>query len=529
LRIHVRGIGTIRTNPYRESVETLIAAPAAAPEEEIETPPRTEEDERQTIVSSRSVRSEQFAQTIVLAILFAAPALMCVHAACVHDLDIWWHLRTGEWILQHHAVPRVDPFSGPLVGQPWMAYSWLFSLVVVKLFQWLGLVGIVTYSAGMILSITVAMYHLVRRLQGDFTLAVLLTFVALYGMGHLYTPRPWLFTILFFVLELDILMHARRTGRLAELAWLPVIFALWANVHIQFVDGLFVLGLAFAEALLARRSSSIQTRIKPAWLGCALLASTLATLLNPYGWHIYGVAHDLATQGGALNKVSELQAIPFRDPGDFVILVLALGSAAALAWHRRLAFFEISLLAFAAVLSFRSQRDAWLMASVGTAILASAFVGREKSAVRLPRVAPRLALIGAGLMVLVGFRAMHVSNETLHVQVAENLPVRAVEIVRERGYSGPVYSNFNWGGYLIWDLRAPVNIDGRQNLYGDKRIDRSVGTWNAEREWASDEQLFSAGVVIGPVAAPLTQVLRTDRRFQLAYEDKVAVVFLARK
>jgi len=470
---------------------------------------------------------------MLLALLFAVPALMCVRGASVIDPDVWWHLRAGEWLLQHHAVPTVDAFSGPLAGKPWLDYSWLFELVVVKLFERLGLVGVLAYSTAMILAITVALYHLVRRLQADFSLAVLLTFVAGYGMAHLYTPRPWLFTILFFVLELDILMGARRTGRARELLWLPVIFALWANLHIQFVDGLFVMGIALMESLLALRGGGGQTRIRPVWMAGALLASALATLLNPYGWRIYSVAIDLATQGGALNKVSELQAIPFRDLSHFLILALAMGSAAALAWQRRFLPFESGLLAFAAVLSFRSQRDVWLIATVAAAILASTITGREKAAVRMPRLATALAVMVAALAVVAGFRAMHVNNDRLEAQVAASLPARAVEVIREKGYAaspnGPLYNDFNWGGYLVWALRVPVSIDGRQNLYGDQRIDRSVATWSAEPDWASDAQLMSAGVVIGPVKAPLTQVLRTDPRFQLVFEDKIAAVFVARK
>jgi hypothetical protein len=75
----------------------------------------------------------------------------------------------------------------------------------------------------------------------------------------------------------------------------------------------------------------------------------------------------------------------------------------------------------------------------------------------------------------------------------------------------------------------PVSIDGRAAFYGDQRIDRSIATWNAQPDWASDEQLRSARLVIGPVTAPLTQVLRLDPRFQLVYEDKVAAVFIARR
>ena len=478
---------------------------------------------------STNGRAEQVAQTMVLAVLFAVPALMCAHAACVIDPDIWWHLRTGEWILAHHAVPRVDLYSAELAGRSWLAYSWVFELVVGKLFDWLGLAGIATYTSAMILAITVALFHMVRRLQGDFSLAVLLTFAACFSMGHLYTPRPWLFTILFFVLEMDILIEARKTGRARELLWLPVIFALWANVHIEFVDGLLVLGLAWVEAEAARWWSAAETRVRPAWMRAMLAASVLATLANPFGWRIYSTAYDLATQGGALNKVSELQAIPFRGAVDFTVLVLALGSAAALAWRRRFVLFETALLAFAAVLAFRSQRDVWVMAAVGAMILASTIAGSEKAATRLPKLGGAAAALAAVLIVTAGFGAMRVNDAQLETQLAKNLPVDAVKAMRAKGYPGPLYNDYTWGGYLIWALRMPVSIDGRQNLYGDQRIDRSVATWNAEPDWATDAQLMKAGVVIGPVKAPLNQVLRMDSRFQLVYEDKVAAVFVARR
>jgi hypothetical protein len=381
----------------------------------------------------------------------------------------------------------------------------------------------------MILAITVAMFHLVRRLLGSFPRAALLSFASVFCMVHLYTPRPWLFTILLFLLEMDILMQARKSGRLRELLWLPAIFAMWANVHIEFVDGLFVLGLAWAETLAAGWGLGEKTRIRPKGMGLALAASLLATLVNPYGWRIYQAAYELATQAGALNKVTELQSIPFRNAADFMVLLLAMGSAGALAWQRRLLPFETALLGFAAVLAFRSQRDVWVMAVAGAAILASMIASSEKKAVRLPKMGAALAVAMAVLAVAMGFSRMHVNNARLEGDVAKNLPVQAVEAVKAKGYAGPLYNDFNWGGYLIWALRVPVSIDGRQNLYGDQRMDRSIATWSAQPDWASDAQLTQAGLVIGPVKAPLTQALRMDPRFQLAYEDQVAAVFVARR
>jgi hypothetical protein len=509
-------------------VATLIVSPTPA-EEALGTRPETSMHPDDALIpGTQNSKATRYANVIVLAILFAAPALMSIHAACVADPDIWWHLRVGEWIVQHHAVSRVELFSGPFMGKPWLAYSWLFELLVVKLFYHLGLAGIVAYTGCMVLAITAAVWHMVRRLQGDMTLGVLLSFLAIFCCQHLYTPRPWLFSILLFVLELDILMQVRRTGKLRELAWLPLIFALWANTHIEFVYGLAILGLAWAESIAGRWWTSGRVQVRPRWMGCALFASLLATLVNPFGWGIYKVVYDLVTQGGGLKQVSEMQAIPFRDPLDFLVLILALASVAMLAWRRRFPIFETGLLAIACFLSFRSQRDEWTVAVVAAAILAS-HIKTRRPAVLLPRFATGFALIAATLALWTGFRLMHVNETRLKTQVADVMPVQAVDFIRARGYAGPLYNDFNWGGYLIWALRMPVSIDGRTNLYGNERMDRSIATWNAEPDWASDEQLKSAGLVIGSVKSPLTQVLRISPQFKLVYEDKIAAVFIPQR
>jgi hypothetical protein len=104
-----------------------------------------------------------------------------------------------------------------------------------------------------------------------------------------------------------------------------------------------------------------------------------------------------------------------------------------------------------------------------------------------------------------------------------------VDAIRAHHYAGPLYNNFDWGGYLIWALRMPVSLDGRASFYGDSAIDRSIATWEGQPDWQSDPQLKNAGIVIGPDRSPLVQLLRTDPHFQLAYEDKVAAVFVARR
>jgi hypothetical protein len=113
--------------------------------------------------------------------------------------------------------------------------------------------------------------------------------------------------------------------------------------------------------------------------------------------------------------------------------------------------------------------------------------------------------------------------------VARVFPVEAARVVAQRGYQGPLYNDFNWGGYLIWSLpQLPVALDGRTNLHGDARIVRIGNTWAGGPGWQDDADLASAGVVLGQATAPLASLLRCDGRFCLVYDDALACVFVRR-
>jgi len=164
------------------------------------------------------------------------------------------------------------------------------------------------------------------------------------------------------------------------------------------------------------------------------------------------------------------------------------------------------------------------------AILASVISPRANlKDIQLPRFTQTFAAVAAALLVLAGFRVMHVNNALLETQIEKTYPVKAVAAIQAGHYSGPLYNNFDWGGYLIWALRMPVAMDGRAAFYGDQAIDRSVATWGAEPDWKSDPLLTKAGLVIAPPKAALSQLLRADSSYRLVYEDKIAVVFVAQR
>src|SRR6185436_11796179 len=77
------------------------------------------------------------------------------------------------------------------------------------------------------------------------------------------------------------------------LLFAPLVFAVWANVHIQFIYGFFLYSFFLAQAWLDAlrgnpdRDAAAQARsdaLRMTWIGAACL---LATLANPYHVRIY--------------------------------------------------------------------------------------------------------------------------------------------------------------------------------------------------------------------------------------------------
>src|SRR4030042_6750200 len=60
-------------------------------------------------------------------------ALGCVFVLNVFgftDPDFWWHLRTGQFIVETGSIPKAAPFSYTAAGSPWIAHEWLSDLLI---------------------------------------------------------------------------------------------------------------------------------------------------------------------------------------------------------------------------------------------------------------------------------------------------------------------------------------------------------------------------------------------------------------
>ena len=95
------------------------------------------------------------------------------------------------------------------------------------LYRPFGYVAIVYFELLVRVALALAFFHLVRSLLPRFWRAVAITGIALYAMSGVIGPRPGMLTILFSIIELDILLSVRRTGSAKKLWLLPPMFAIW--------------------------------------------------------------------------------------------------------------------------------------------------------------------------------------------------------------------------------------------------------------------------------------------------------------
>jgi hypothetical protein len=132
-------------------------------------------------------------------------------------------------------------------------------------------------------------------------------------------------------------------------------------------------------------------------------------------------------------------------------------------------------------------------------------------------------LVASGLAVATPWRLPDSAPQNV---VDRLFPARACDFIESHALSTPLFNSFAWGGYVIWRLpNMPVSVDGRTNLYGDAALKRQFTTEAGQKDWAEDPELMKAKTILLESNSPLASILRSDSRFRLLYEDKVASVF----
>jgi tetratricopeptide (TPR) repeat protein len=203
------------------------------------------------------------------------------------DSDVWWHLRGGQWILEHGRVPGLDPFTFGSADKPWIDIHWAYEVVLALTYRAGGTGALVLLGAAAGCGAFLAALS-ARRRDWPAAVAVLCWLPTFVLFGFRLDPRPEIFSLLYLGCFLAVIW---RLDDRPALAWvLPALQVLWVNTQGLFVFGPILLGLfvgARAARLLWRRwrgTAAWGPAGRRWWLhvGGAGVAVLAACLVNPY-------------------------------------------------------------------------------------------------------------------------------------------------------------------------------------------------------------------------------------------------------
>ena len=395
----------------------------------------------------------------IAAVLFAVIAAGFALLAPVSDPDIFWHLASGDWMLDHAQLLDRDVFSFTRTGVSYHTGEWLGEIILALAFRagdWLALellraacVGIGTFFAA----------RATLRIQPHVGWAALPILGGILVARTVWGDRPQLFTVALFPIVFDLLLGARISESPRRLALLPPIFLLWANLHAAFAAGLVLVAIFVIESGLAR------VRATRTPLLAALVVSVLATFANPAGPGAIAAGFGYASSSGAY--VVEEGPLDVLTGAGIVVAAMLLGSltialvlglegittrlGAPLLWAGLIVPFGF--------LGFAIQRHAILASVVLAPFVAAglpAAIGRPaRTAPLVPRSAS--AVILAGCVLLLGVAAATVAPRSPNLAA---YPEGALAALAAR--PGHLLNEYDWGGFLVRNApEHPVFVDGR--------------------------------------------------------------------
>jgi hypothetical protein len=450
------------------------------------------------------------------------------------DGDTGWHIRAGEYILDHGRVPHADLFSFTRPGAPWCAWEWLSDVLFALANRAAGLKGVVLLAGVAIAaSLTVLFRHMLAR-GVNFFVALAACLLAAGASGIHYLARPHVFTLLLLAVSLWVLGRDRREPGGA--VWLLVpLTALWANLHAGFVALPASIAALGAASVLERRWRLVR-RYAALATGCVV-----ASLANPYGIGLHRHILEYLRSDWIRQAVDEFQSPRFRSESSahFEILLFG-GLLAAAALVRRSRPGEAVLVIVWAHAALVSVRNVPVYAVVASPILAAEASRwwREWVKERPARsVASILHSVGAGLAAGARYTSVWPAVTLLVLAVLPGhwprgfpevkFPVRLIGRHAQAIEGARVFTSDQWGDYLLYRFgpRQAVFIDGRSDFYGPQIGELYLQTAYARGDWRGRLERYGVRLVLAPKEWPLADLLGGAGDWRRVDQDGQAVLF----
>lgn len=500
--------------------------------------------------------------------LGAVFSLMLVHlSSAVLDLDIWLHLKTGEFIFQHKFIPVNDIFSFTFSGKPWIDHEWIFQLLAYFSFSQLGPDGLIYLEIFGIASAFLILALACRRFIGAYLESAVIIFIAFSASTSRFNIRPEVFSILFFCIYLYLLEFSVNKKTL----WLILpIQVIWVNLHGYFFLGPVVIIFYILGEFLRRKIKFLPQAWQSAGalderayrrLKLILLLTIGAAFINPQG--VSGAAYPLQvllgifSAGGriAFGYIQELKPVFDLEISSFQFYYLLAGIyfGVLLLNIKRLKVRDVlfALFFFPFGIMARNVLFFTAVSVMGIAYYGGEFLNRIKECclkennfkqLRYQFIRCILAIFFLNFVCFETFDLLRTVDFDLVAQKSfrpffglsrTRYPQETVDFILQHPIPARMFNDFNSGAYLIGRTfpRRQVFIDGRSEFYGadfftqyQKAEDGDIASIEALiKKYNLEAFLLN---INGRKARPLAGYLYKNPQWKLVFIDSKSILFL---
>ena len=528
--------------------------------------------------SKLSLPAPAWLRAVILAL--GALLLISLFTSESSDSDTWWHLKTGQYILQQHKLPVPDPFSWTTyLGKPAypgeettryfnLTHEWLSQVMLYGAFAVAGFKGLILMRAFWLTGFCAIAGLIAYRRTGDFYRALGVGLATVCVLRNFVADRPQYVTYVFLALTILILESRKRLWLLLPL------FLIWANCHAGFIMGWVVMGAYCAESLFLRFRGKLAVDERRLWAMC--LGSIAISALNPNLFNVIPVLR-YYRQSPMQSSIWEWQMPKYWELSPFTIMLY--GSALLLLtnWRKSRPVDWLLLLVFGAS-GLMATRNIFLIGLWGP-ILIGAYLPkwddhRTKLVERVLALAlaavslyflsflftlPVLAAIAAAVF-LIGFKKYPAAAEALvallliggtffqiHGKYGFQFrgadwkyPKAAADFLLEHHIKGKIFNTYGQGGYLLWRLWPEQQVfeDGRAlnesvNSDGNRismNADSNGGKSGEQllKEYGIDVIVMDAFDSVSGQALYLPAALAdpSQKEWKLVYQDVHDVIYM---
>jgi hypothetical protein len=476
-----------------------------------------------------------------LIVVAAFVVILCVIVRRGGDPDIFWHLVTGQWMVDHHQVVSQDLFTFTVSGKQWIDPEYTTEIAAYLVYK-VGGLTLVSLAFGAVTFIGfVLIWRRVNLEMSNRLVAAIVIGIAGLAGASVWGPRPQMITFAFSCLELFWLDRYLR-GRSRAIYWLPLVMVAWANLHGGFLFGLVPVGVAaFVEAVhwVRRVDGDLHMRrtrnLLIVFVGCVV-----AAVLNPHGIHLYGYVIQPQFSNAQQSFIAEWQSPNFHvlEERGFELMLLLIPVAFVL---RRPSLWEVCLTVVVTVAALSAVRHAALFVAAETPILVWSFAAGWERMSLAHRVAEWIApkgralLAGAAAVLVVAvagtgiFVHSTLSNQT--AATAANFPAGAADWLAAHPDVGThMFNQYGWGGYLIYrfypDPNRRVFSFGEATMLGNSIMEQVSDVELGNPDWQRIFAEHDIDYVIDVPGAPAVLALEVDPQWTKVYDDGFAVIMV---